>query len=168
MDAADDFDAYVRARTPALIRTAYLLTGDQHRAEDLVQDALIRTLRAWGRIWSTNPDAYTRKVMYNLNISWWRTRRSSEIVTERVPERSADADEAYASVTRLALQRALAQLTARQRATIVLRFFEDVSEIETADLLGVSVGTVKSTTSRALAKLRTVAPELLDAEGIRR
>src|SRR5688572_6895674 len=80
--SAADFDAYVRARTPALLRSAYLLTGDQHIAEDLVQDALIRTHRAWRRIADSNPDAYTRKVMYHLNISRWRRSRSAERSTD--------------------------------------------------------------------------------------
>jgi DNA-directed RNA polymerase specialized sigma24 family protein len=76
MDSSrQEFEAYVRARSPALLRSAYLLTGDQHLAEDLVQDALIRTHRAWRRLRDSNPDAYTRKVMYHLNIAWWRRRR---------------------------------------------------------------------------------------------
>jgi RNA polymerase sigma-70 factor (sigma-E family) len=163
-----DFDEYVRARTPALIRTAYLLTGDQHRAEDLVQDALIRTYRAWRRLRDSNPDAYTRRVMYHLNISRWRRLRGTEITTSDPPDVVGGPDEAGRSVNRLALQRALAQLPPRQRAVIVLRFFEDATEAEAAELLGVSVGTVKSTTSRALEKLRAVAPSLLDMEGVRR
>ena len=166
--SAEDFDAYVRARTPALIRTAYLLTGDQHQAEDLVQDALIKTYRAWSRLRNTNPDAYTRTVMYHLNISWWRRGRSAEIPTDRPPDGVDGPDEAGRSLNRLALQAALSQLTPRQRAVIVLRFFEDVTEVDAAYTLGVSVGTIKSTTSRALLKLRAVAAYLLDAEGVRR
>ncbi len=164
---AEDFDAYVRARTPALVRTAYLLTGDQHRAEDLVQDALIKTYRAWHRLQGSHPDAYTRKVMYHLNISWWRRggRRRSR---PRAPRRRPGPDEAGQSVTRLALRAASTSSPHRQRAVIVLRFFEDVTEVEAAETLGISVGTVKSTTSRALLKLRAIAPHLLDAEGARR
>jgi RNA polymerase sigma-70 factor (sigma-E family) len=165
---AEDFDAYVRARTPALVRTAYLLTGDQHRAEDLVQDALIKTYRAWDRLQSSSPDAYTRKVMYHLNISWWRRGRSAEISTDRPPDGARGPDEAGQSVTRLALRAALHQLTPRQRAVIVLRYFDDVTEFEAAETLGISVGTVKSTTSRALLKLRAIAPHLLGMEGARR
>lgn len=164
----DDFDEYVRARTPALIRTAYLLTGDQHRAEDLVQDALIKTYRAWARLARSNPDAYTRKVMYHLNISRWRRFGSREISTDRPPDGRMVVDEAGRSVNRVALRRALDQLAPRQRAVIVLRFFEDATEAETAELLGVSIGTVKSTTSRALEKLRAIAPHLLGMEGVRR
>jgi RNA polymerase sigma-70 factor (sigma-E family) len=164
----EDFDEYVRARTPALIRTAYLLTGDQHRAEDLVQDALIKTYRAWNRLSGSNPEAYTRKVMYHLNISRWRRRSSAEISTDRPPEGRPGPDEAGRSVNRLALRSALDQLAPRQRAVIVLRYFEDASEAEVAETLGISVGTVKSTASRALDKLRAVAPSLLGTEGVRR
>jgi RNA polymerase sigma-70 factor (sigma-E family) len=165
--AADDFDAFVRARTPALLRTAFLLTGDQHRAEDLVQDALIRTHRAWARLRESNPDAYTRKVMYHLNISWWRRGGTAELPTEHIPDRGAPArsDE---TISKIALRTAIAQLTSKQRAVIVLRFFEDVTEAEAADLLGVTVGTIKSQTSKALARLRTLAPDLLDAEAVGR
>jgi RNA polymerase sigma-70 factor (sigma-E family) len=163
-----DFDEYVRARTPALIRTAYLLTGDQQRAEDLVQDALIKTYRAWSRLTESNPDAYARKVMYHLNISRWRRTRAVEVTTSDPPDLARGPDEAGRSVNRLALQRALAQLAPRQRAVIVLRYFEDATEAETADLLGISIGTVKSTASRALEKLRAIAPHLLDMEGAHR
>ena len=165
---ADDFDAYVRVRTPALIRTAYLLTGDQHRAEDLVQDALIRTYRAWGRLHASNPDAYTRKVMYHLNIARWRKASSSEVVTQEPPEPGLrQPDETQAIATRVAVQAALAQLAPRQRAVIVLRYFDDVTEVEAAETLGVSVGTIKSQTAKALARLRAIAPHLLEPEGIR-
>lgn len=164
----DDFDEYVRARTPALIRTAYLLTGDQHRAEDLVQDALIKTYRAWSRLAGSSPDAYTRKVIYHLNVSRWRRSRSAEIPTDQPPDGARGPDEAARSVNRLALRRALDQLPPRQRAVIVLRYFEDATETEIAEILGVSVGTVKSTASRALVKLRAVAPYLLDMEGVSR
>src|SRR5262245_43648173 len=84
---AEEFEAYVRARTPALLRSAYLLSGDQHQAEDLVQDALMRTHRAWRSLRLSNPDAYTRKVMYHLHISWWRRRgKGREVITGEVPE----------------------------------------------------------------------------------
>jgi RNA polymerase sigma-70 factor (sigma-E family) len=160
---ADEFDTFVRARTPALLRAAYLLTGDQHLAEDLVQSALARTHRAWGRLHDQgNVEAYTRKVMYHLQVSWWRRPRVAESLPGDVPEPRAGhkPDHGDATGTRLMLRRALLRLTARQRAVLVLRFFEDRSEAETAELLGVSTGTVKSQTARALARLRTVAPEL--------
>ncbi|WP_342768724.1 SigE family RNA polymerase sigma factor [Allorhizocola rhizosphaerae] len=153
----EEFESFVRARSHALIRTAYLLAGDQHRAEDLVQDALIRTHRAWKRLRYSNPEAYTRKVMYHLQISWWRRTRRAEISTGEVPEPTTvpgPRDEEH--VAQLALRAALATLPPRQRAVVVLRYFEDLTEAATAEVLGVSVGTVKSQTSKALAKLRAV------------
>jgi RNA polymerase sigma-70 factor (sigma-E family) len=153
---AAEFDAYIRARTPALLRSAYLLTGDQQRAEDLVQDALIRTHRAWGRVHDGNPDAYTRKVMYHLQISRWRRGHSLEVPIAQLPEAVTAVDDSH--VTRIALRAALARLTPKQRAVIVLRFFEDLTEVDTADVLGVTVGTVKSQTAKALARLRTITP----------
>jgi RNA polymerase sigma-70 factor (sigma-E family) len=169
--AAEEFESYVRARTPALLRTAYLLTGDQHRSEDLVQDALIRTHRAWSRLRLSNPDAYTRKVMYHLNIARWRRGVWAEVATSEVPEprRRGPADESSVAATRLALHAALGKLTSKQRAVLVLRFFEDATEAEAAEVLGVTVGTVKSQTAKALARLRAIAPQLIDEhEGVLR
>lgn len=164
---ADEFEAYVRARTPALLRAAYLLTGDMHLAEDLVNDALIRTHQVWHRLWDGSPEAYTRKIMYHLQISWWRRRkRSPERLTDVPPEPGVNSwpvDEQARAVTRLALQDALSRLGARQRAVLVLRYFEDLSESEVAELLGVTVGTVKSQHAKALARLRAIAPHLLDS-----
>jgi len=159
-----EFETFVRTRTPALLRSAYLLTGDQHLAEDLVQSALARTHRSWKRLHeSGNAEAYTRKTMYHLQVSWWRRRRVGESMPGDLPDRSdssSDSDAAHQTIMRLTLRNALAQLSAKQRAVLVLRFFEDRTEMEAAGLLGVTVGTVKSQTSKALAKLRTVAPEL--------
>jgi RNA polymerase sigma-70 factor (sigma-E family) len=164
--AADDFDAYVRTRTPALLRSAYVLTGDQHLAEDLVQSALIRTHRAWRRVRDGNPDAYTRKVMYHLQVNRWKRRRVPETLGERVPEPRGTADEAAGVVSRLTVREALDRLAVRQRAVLVLRYFEDLTEAESAELLGVTVGTVKSQTAKALARLRQVAPHLVDGAGV--
>ncbi|QLQ38602.1 SigE family RNA polymerase sigma factor [Micromonospora robiginosa] len=161
-----EFDSFVRTRTPALLRSAYLLTGDQHLAEDLVQSALARTHRSWSRLHdSGNAEAYTRKIMYHLQVSWWRRRRVAESMPGDLPEsRGGDSgpDHAQQITLRLTLRAALARLSTRQRAVLVLRFFEDRSEAEAAEMLGVTVGTVKSQTSKALTKLRTVAPELAD------
>ncbi|SCG55735.1 SigE family RNA polymerase sigma factor [Micromonospora humi] len=161
-----EFDSFVRTRTPALLRSAYLLTGDQHLAEDLVQSALARTHRSWGRLHdSGNAEAYTRKIMYHLQVSWWRRRRVAEAMPGDLPEsRGGDSgpDHAQQITLRLTLRAALARLSTKQRAVLVLRFFEDRSEVEAAEMLGVTVGTVKSQTSKALTKLRTVAPELAD------
>ncbi len=164
----DAFPQYVRARSPAVQRTAFLLTGDQHRAEDLVQEALIRTYRAWDRLHSGNPDAYTRTVMYHQNISWHRRRRHREVSTGEPPEPPPRTDGEQLAADRIALRAALARLAARQRAVIVLRFFEDATEAEAAEVLGITVGTVKSQTAKALARLRAIAPGLLDAEEVRR
>ena len=160
----DEYEEFVRSRTPALLRSAYLLTGDQHLAEDLVQAALARTHRAWRGLHSTgNAEAYTRKVMYHLQVSWWRQRRVPEKLTPVVPEqRGGDAGFADRAATRATLRQALQRLTPSQRAVLVARFFEDRSEADTAELLGVSVGTVKSQTVRALQRIRAVAPELAD------
>ncbi|NJC82191.1 SigE family RNA polymerase sigma factor [Planosporangium mesophilum] len=160
----DDFDAFVRGRSAALLRSAYLLTGDQHLAEDLVQSALARTHRAWSRLHATgNAEAYTRKVMYHLQVSWWRRGRVAEAFPGDVPEpRTGDRDPHDRSDLRLTLRAALLKLSNKQRAVLVLRYFEDRTEAEAAELLGVTVGTVKSQTAKALARLRTVAPDLAD------
>ena len=167
-DGATDYDTFVRTRTPALLRSAYLLTGDQHLAEDLVQTALARTHRSWSRLRATgNAEAYTRKVMYHLQAAWWRRRRVAETLPGVVPDRAASGPSFEdRSAVRAVLKQALLRLTASQRAVLVARYFEDRSEAETADLLGVSVGTVKSQTARALQRLRSFAPELAELYSI--
>lgn len=155
MSGRDDFEQFVAARSVALLRTAYLLTGHHQDAEDLVQAALVKAVPAWPRI-TGDPEPYVRKIMVRENISRWRRRRWREVYVDRVPERSAaDADPSG----RLELAAALAQLAPRQRAVVVLRFYEDLTERETAELLGVSIGTVKSQARDALARLRTILPE---------
>ncbi len=158
-----EFEQFVRARTPALVRSAFLLTGDQQLAEDLVQEALARTHLAWHRLHEVgNADAYVRKVMYHQQVSWWRRGRVAESLSGTMPERAGPGDLAQNATVRLVLQRALMRLSPRQRAVIVLRYFEDRTEAETAELLGVAVGTVKTLALRGLAKLRAVAEELRD------
>lgn len=124
-----EFDSFVRTRTPALLRSAYLLTGDQHLAEDLVQSALARTHRSWRRLHhSGNAEAYTRKTMYHLQVSWWRRGRVAESLAGEVPEprrRGGEPDHAQQTTLRLTLRAALLKLSAKQRAVLVLRFFED-------------------------------------------
>ncbi|MDP9849128.1 SigE family RNA polymerase sigma factor [Streptosporangium lutulentum] len=159
MDAATErrFRDFVSARSPALMRLAYLLTGgDQHAAEDLLQTALARTLSRWSTV--EEPEAYVRRVMYRQQVSWWRLGfRRNEAVVAALPERGAeDADVEL----RMLVRQALARLTAKQRAVLVLRYFEDLPEAEVAAALGCSVGTVRSTAHRSLAKLRVIAPEL--------
>jgi RNA polymerase sigma-70 factor (sigma-E family) len=153
-EADAEFCAYVGARQPALLRTAYLLTGDRHAAEDLLQTALTRTYLHWRRIRDGNAiDAYVRKVMVNERTSWWRRRLHHESATETVPERAApqststydERDEMWMLVS---------GLPPRQRAAVVLRYYEDLPEADVARILGCSVGTVKSQTSRAVATMR--------------
>jgi RNA polymerase sigma-70 factor (sigma-E family) len=152
------FRGYVAARSPALLRTAYLLTGNRADAEDLLQTALAKTYLAWDRIREREAvDGYVRRVMVNTQTSFWRRRKVDEYATDALPERASGRDATDDVVLHDALWTALAALPKRQRAMVVLRYYEDLSEAETASLLGVSVGTVKSTTSRALVKLRDTA-----------
>jgi RNA polymerase sigma-70 factor (sigma-E family) len=133
----DEYEQFVRARTPALLRSAYLLTGDQQLAEDLVQEALARTHRAWRQLDATgNAEAYARKVMYHTQVSFWRRRRVAEFLPGTMPDVPGGSDPADHTAVRLAVQRALAALSPRQRAVIVLRYFEDRTEVETAESLG--------------------------------
>ena len=144
-----------RGALPALLRTAYLLTGNRADAEDLLQTALAKTYLAWDRIREREAlDGYVRRVMVNTHTSRWRRRKVAEYPTDALPERGAGRDATEDLALHDALWAALAGLPKRQRATLVLRYYEDLSEAETAAVLGVSVGTVKSTTSRALMKLR--------------
>ncbi|WP_243060925.1 SigE family RNA polymerase sigma factor [Nocardioides sp. SR21] len=144
------FDEYVAARMPALVRTAYLLTGSHQDAEDLVQVALVKAVPHWKKI-ADHPEPYVRKILAREAVNRWRTRRWREVHTDQVPETAVDepVDD------RVALRRALAALPPRQRAVIVLRYYEDLTEAETARALGISVGTVKSQARDALARLRT-------------
>jgi RNA polymerase sigma-70 factor (sigma-E family) len=158
-----EFTEWARERQLALLRTAVLLTGDHHRAEDLVQDALTKVAVRWRRLREGNPEAYARQVIVRTNISWWRKHRR-EVLLE-VRDRTGDRGAAHGVDRRLLLDHALAQLTPRQRATVVLRFYDDLTERDTAEALGVSVGTVKSQTHVALARLRETAPELAELLG---
>jgi RNA polymerase sigma-70 factor (sigma-E family) len=153
--AREDFRSYVAARSPALLRTAYMLTGNRADAEDLLQTALAKTYLAWDRIREREAvDGYVRRVMVNTQTSWWRRRKVDEYPTGQLPEGPAGRDAAADLDLHDALWTALSDLPRRQRAMVVLRYYEDLSEVETAQVMGVSLGTVKSTTSRALAKLR--------------
>jgi len=154
------FREYVTTRSQSLLRTAYLLTGNRADAEDLVQAALAKTYQAWDRIEDRQAlDGYVRKAMVNTHISWWRRRRLDEYPTDEIPDRAV-ADHAPGSDLQDTLRRAIDRLPQRMRAAVMLRYYEDMTEAEVADALGVSLGTVKSTVSRAVAKLRIDA-ELL-------
>lgn len=160
-DPPSEYEQFVRARTPSLLRSAFLLTGDQQLAEDLVQEALARAYLAWGRIQDTgHADAYVRKIMYNRQVSFWRRPRLAETLPGAIPEAGGSADHAEDAAVRVALRRALRELSPRQRAVIVLRYFEDRTEVETAEILGLALGTVKTLAHRGLGKLRTAAGEL--------
>jgi RNA polymerase sigma-70 factor (sigma-E family) len=151
----DAFRDYVAGRSARLLKTAWLLTGDWHLAEDLLQTALAKTALAWHRIerWES-VDAYVRKAMVTTYATWWRRKWRGETPTDVLPEQLISGD-AYNEVDlRESVRRALVSLPARQRAVVVLRYFEDLSEAETAAALGCSVGAVKSHASRALARLR--------------
>lgn len=150
---AESFDDFVRARLPHLLRFARALTGDDHAAADLVQDALERTLMRWSRVTSDDPEGYVRRAMVNRSISVWRKTRR-ERLTDTVPERQY-ADDGHDDE----LFAALRSLPPRQRAVIALRYFEDLTEAQTAAVLGCAVGTVKSQSSLAMAKLRSLLPD---------
>lgn len=154
------FRRWAGDRQLALLRTAVLLTGDHHRAEDLVQEALAKVALRWRRLADGNPEAYARQIIVRDNISWWRKRRN-EVVAD-IPRGPDVPDIAMAADRRMLLDRALAALTPRQRAVVVLRYYDDLSELDTAEALGVTVGTVKSQTHLALRRLREAAPELAD------
>lgn len=154
----EEFARYVRARQHRLLRAAYLVCGDAHLAEDLLQAALTKVAARWDRLRHENPDAYVRRILYRDAVSSWRrTRRESlsslPLIEVPVHDRSEQTGQ------RVDLERALAELTPKQRAMVVLRFFEDRSEGEAAEVLGVSVGTVKSQTHAALGRLRTLLPD---------
>jgi RNA polymerase sigma-70 factor (sigma-E family) len=147
------FEEYVVARSAALLRTAYLLTGNRADAEDLLQTALAKTYLHWDRIRDREAlDGYVRRTMANTQTSFWRRKRPESSYDE-VPERAGRDAHADADLHD-ALWSALARIGRRQRAVLVLRYYEDLSEAETAAVLGISVGTVKSATSRALVALR--------------
>jgi RNA polymerase sigma-70 factor (sigma-E family) len=153
--ADEDFAAYVAASGPRLKRLAFLLTGEMDSAEDLLQTAYAKVLPRWNRIGGyDDPDAYLRRVMVNTRTSAWRRRKGNEVLTADVPERQGIADLTAAADDREDLRRALTSLPHKQRAAVVLRHYCDLSEAETATAMGVSVGTVKSQTSRGLHRLR--------------
>jgi RNA polymerase sigma-70 factor (sigma-E family) len=160
----ESFREFVLAATPSLSRAAYLLTGDHQLAEDLLQSALANAYRHWGRIRDGNPQGYVRKAMHHELVSWWRRRRVPEKPLDSLAEHAhARADPADGAVMRLSMAQVLAGLTPKQRAVIVLRFYEDLTESEAARVLGCSVGSVKRHAHDALGRLRRLAPHLLSS-----
>ena len=158
------FSSYMRARQPVLLRTARSLTANPSDAEDLLQTALTKTYVAWERIEDHRAlDGYVRRALLNTRTSQWRKRKVDEFACEELPEPEPGCgaeDPAEQQALHDAMWRAIAKLPDRQRAMVVLRYYEDLSEVQTAEVLGVSVGTVKSAVSRALGKLRE-DPELV-------
>ena len=162
VDAEVDLRAFVAARGAALSRAAFLLTGDHQAAEDLVQDpygVMVRRLHTSGHV---DPEAYVRRILYSRFIDTWRRRKLREVVMAAMPA-SVEAGASVDPTDRLTLSTALARLTSRQRAVVVLRFYEDLTEVQTADVLGISVNTVKSQTRVALQRLRDLAPDILES-----
>jgi RNA polymerase sigma-70 factor (sigma-E family) len=154
------FEEFVAWRSSHLLRTAFLLTGDAGKAEDLLQTALVRAWRAWGRI-DGDPEPYVRRILVTTATSAWRRRWRGEQPQENLPERTSSGapdrrtgDPSGAVEDRRDLWAALRRLPPRQRAVVVLRFFEDLTEAQTGEVLGCSIGTVKSQAARALARLR--------------
>lgn len=152
----NDFDAFVRARTMGLLRYGYALTGSQHDAADLVQEALARLGVAWSRVRNrSDPEGYVRTTMARLHVSWWRRRRRERLVGTVPDVPYTDTDTGLAGGDgHQGLWQALATLPPRQRAVLVLRYYEQRSDAEIADVLGVSRGTVRSQAFRGLEKLR--------------
>jgi RNA polymerase sigma-70 factor (sigma-E family) len=158
------FSSYVRARQPVLLRTARSLTANPSDAEDLLQTALTKTYVAWERIEDHRAlDGYVRRALVNTRTSQWRKRKVDEFACDELPEPEPASpggdDPAEQQALHDAIWRAIMKLPTRQRAMVVLRYYEDLSEAQTAEVLGVSIGTVKSAVSRALGKLRE-DPEL--------
>lgn len=148
-----EFRQFVALRSAALLRTAYLMVGDWAHAEDVLQTALTKTYLAWRRLGGIEAiDAYSRRVLATTATSWWRRRWHGERPSEVLPERGVDPYDGWAE--RQAMWAHVQTLPARQRAVLVLRFYEDLTEADTARALGISIGTVKSQTARALATLR--------------
>lgn len=157
-----EFEDFVRRRATALLRTAWLLTGDHTDAEDLLQDCLIGLARHWERVSGDgSPEAYVRRALHHGAIDGWRRRSvRPRVIGEPTGQEPATGDAYAQSDRRLALRDALIRLTPRQRAVLVLRFYEQHTEVETAAVLGCSPNTVKSQTRHALKRLRELAPEL--------
>jgi len=163
------FVAFVGRRGPHHLRTAVLLTGDWHAAEDLVQTCLAKLYRVWHRLdTGVDPDAYLRRMLVNTQRSWWRARWRQEAPFEVVPDRAIGGDGQERHALADTVRRALAALPERQRAALVLRYFEDLPEADVADLLGCSVGSVKTHTSRGIRRLRELLGDELVPDGLDR
>jgi RNA polymerase sigma-70 factor (sigma-E family) len=163
VDEEADFAAFVAARGPALLRLAVLLTADAEAAQDIVQEALVRVLPRWSQIAGrgSSPEAYVRTAVRSVWIDSWRKRRLEVVGEPRDDALVVHEDSPGGAAVRLSIEAALARLTVRQRTVLVLRFYEDLTEVETARLMRCSVSTVKTQTRHALNRLRVVAPDLV-------
>ncbi|GAA1479310.1 SigE family RNA polymerase sigma factor [Nocardioides aestuarii] len=155
-EAHEGFEQFVASRRAALLRSAYLMTGDLHDADDLVQVTLVKAVGAWDRI-ADRPEPYVRRILAREATNRWRRRRWRELPTADLPDSAASTGRDPDDVD--LLDRALATLSPRQRAVVVLRYYDDLTERDTADALGISVGTVKSHARDALTRLRALVPE---------
>jgi RNA polymerase sigma-70 factor (sigma-E family) len=158
MDREAELREFVSARGAALSKAAYLLTGDHQAAEDLVQDTYVVLVRRWQKSGTVDPEAYVRRILYSRFVDGWRRRRLAELPWASPPD-SVGGDEAGPAADRLTLRDALVRLTPSQRAVLVLRFYEDLTESQAAAALGISPNTVKSQTRVALQRLRELAPD---------
>jgi RNA polymerase sigma-70 factor (sigma-E family) len=166
MDREVELREFVAARGAALSRAAYLLTGDHQAAEDLVQETYVVLVRRWQKSGAVDPDAYVRRILYSRFVDGWRKRRLRELPWASPPDAPGD-DEAGTATDRLTLRMALTRLTPKQRAVLVLRFYEDLTESQAAAALGISTNTVKSQTRVALQRLRELAPDAVASfEGV--
>jgi RNA polymerase sigma-70 factor (sigma-E family) len=161
-----DFAAYLAARQPSLLRTAYLLTGNRHDAEDLVQTAFAKLYLSWDKVrHQGSMDGYVRRILVNEHNSLWRRawkKREHSAEDDVLHALDAPHHDAYDDGAGSALWDLVQTLPRKARAVVVLRYYEEMSEAETAAVLGISVGTVKSQTSRALATLRDRTPQTLN------
>ena len=166
MDREAELREFIRARGAALSRAAYLLTGDHQAAEDLVQDTYVVLVRRWQKSGTLDPEAYVRRILYSRFVDGWRRRRLWELPWASPPD-VAGGDEASRATDRLTLAGALNRLTPQQRAVLVLRFYEDLTEPQAAAVLGISPNTVKSQTRVALERLRALVPDAVASfEGV--
>jgi RNA polymerase sigma-70 factor (sigma-E family) len=158
---AGDFEAFVRARSAALLGYGYLLAGNPHDAADLTQEALARLSQSWDRLHGKdNPEAYVRTTMARLHISWWRRRRREHSVGV-LPEQGYSDERLARADGDIGLWQAVVALPRRQRVVLVLRYYEQYTDEEIADLLGISRGTVRSQAARGLDKLRKTTADVL-------
>ncbi len=156
-----EFSVFVETRAHTLFRSALALTGHREQAEDLLQTVLARGVRHWKKIRNNNPEAYLRKALYREQVSWWRSRkRGREVSVEYLPDLAVTVDRTDRIDLGMVLRQALARLAPRHRAVLVLRYLEDRTDAEIAEILTCTESTVRSQAARALARLRQLCPEL--------